>query len=59
MPLILIVPIVLINLALVVGNIYRAYHLDPNLSAWQQLSGSIFGLVMALGALLLVISASR
>jgi membrane associated rhomboid family serine protease len=57
--LILIVPLVVIKLALIIGNIYRAYHLDPNVSAWQQLSGSIFGLVMALGALLLVISAGR
>lgn len=47
---------VVINIALVIGNIYRAYHPEPGIPLGRQMAGSLFGLVLGLGVLFLLVT---
>ncbi len=50
---------VVINIALVIANIYRAYHPEPHIPLGRQMAGSLFGLVLGLGALFLLVTATK
>lgn len=59
MPLPLLALLFVVDLALVIGSVYRALHPDPTLPRDRQYIGAIFGLIIALAALLFLVMALR
>lgn len=55
MSLVLVAPLIVINVVLAVGSIYRALHPDPTMSTGRQYTAAIFGLVLALCVIMLLV----
>lgn len=59
MPVALLALLIGVNAALAVGSIYRALRPDPSLPLARQYAGAVFGLLMALGVILLLVATAR
>lgn len=59
MSLVLIAPLIVINVVLAVGSIYRALRPDPTMSVGRQYASAVFGLAIAPCVILLLVFLAR